>query len=55
MKHLGYRKRGGAPMHYELVRDGLKRYLRIIDSGGTPVAVVEIEYETISEIHRTFL
>lgn len=44
MNHFGYRRRGGAPVRYEIVKDGLRRYLKIIDNGGTPVAVVEIEF-----------
>lgn len=55
MKHLGYRKRGRAPMTYEFIKDGLNRYLKLCDKSGVPVAVVEIELETIREILNEFL
>lgn len=55
MKKLGQRKRGNAPFLYYIQREGLNKYLHLVDQGGRPVAVLMVEDYEMQQLLRDFL
>ena len=54
MRHYGRRKRGGRRVELVWQKDGLFRYLEVIDAGGKKVAVIELDAETLNGLVKDY-